>query len=52
MLSRFDTIPACHGQTGSRTDGRTELLGPYINIARQFFKVIVTVTRYICFIVM
>ena len=31
MLSRFHTIPACHGQTDSQTDGRTEL----IYIARQ-----------------
>jgi len=24
MLSRFRTIPACHGQTDRRTDGRTD----------------------------
>jgi len=33
MLSRFHTIPACHGQTEGRTDGRTygrtELLYQY-----------------------
>ena len=33
MLSRFHTIPACHGrtdrQTDRRTDGRTELLYQY-----------------------
>ena len=28
-LSRFHTIPACHGQTGRRTDRRTELLYQY-----------------------
>ena len=38
MLSRFHTIPACHGrtdrQTDGRTDGRTELLSihPFIYI--------------------
>ena len=35
MLSRFHTIPACHGQTGRRTDGRTDGQNCYINIARQ-----------------
>ena len=30
-LSRFHTIPACHGQTDRRTDGQNY----YINIARQ-----------------
>ena len=29
MLSRFHTIPACHGQTDRRTDRRTELLYQY-----------------------
>jgi len=29
MLSRFHTIPACHGQTDGRSDGRTELLYQY-----------------------
>jgi len=29
MLSCFHTIPACHGQTDRRTDGRTELLYQY-----------------------
>ena len=29
MLSRFHTIPACHGQTDGRTDRRTELLYQY-----------------------
>ena len=29
MLSRFHTIPACHGRTDRRTDGRTELLYQY-----------------------
>jgi len=24
MLSRFHTIPACHGQTDRQTDGRTD----------------------------
>jgi len=24
MLSRFHTIPACHGRTDRRTDGRTD----------------------------
>jgi len=31
MLSRFHTIPACHGQTDGQTDGQN----CYINIARQ-----------------
>jgi len=31
MLSRFHTIPACHGQT----DGETDRQNCYINIARQ-----------------
>ena len=31
MLSRFHTIPACHGQTDRRTDGQN----CYINIACQ-----------------
>ena len=31
MLSRFHTIPACHGQTDRQTDGTN----CYINIARQ-----------------
>ena len=31
MLSRFYTIPACHGQTDGQTDGQNY----YINIARQ-----------------
>jgi len=30
-LSRFRTIPACHGQT----DGQTDRQNYYINIARQ-----------------
>jgi len=25
-LSRFDSVPACDGQTDGRTDGRTDLL--------------------------
>jgi len=29
MLSRFHTIPACHGQTDRQTDGWTELLYQY-----------------------
>ena len=29
MLSRFHTIPACHGQADRQTDGRTELLYQY-----------------------
>jgi len=32
MLSRFHLIPERNG----RTDGQTDLLGPYINIARQY----------------
>ena len=28
-LSRFHTIPACHGQTDGQMDGRTELLYQY-----------------------
>jgi len=40
MLSRFHTIPACHGQTEGQTDGgtdrRTDGQNFYINIARQF----------------
>ena len=31
MLSRFHTIPACHGRTDGQTDGQNW----YINIARQ-----------------
>jgi len=31
MLSRFHTIPACHGQM----DGQTDSQNCYINIARQ-----------------
>ena len=31
MLSRFHTIPACHGQTDRQTDRQNY----YINIARQ-----------------
>jgi len=31
MLSRFQTIPACYGQTDGQTDGQN----CYINIARQ-----------------
>jgi len=31
LLSRFHTIPACHGQT----DGQTDRQNCYINIARQ-----------------
>ena len=31
MLSRFHTIPACHGRTDRRTGGQN----CYINIARQ-----------------
>ena len=34
-LSRFHTIPECHGQTDRRTDGRTDGQNYYINIARQ-----------------
>jgi len=42
-LSRFHTIPACHGQTDRQTDGQTDgqMDGQtdgqnyYINIARQ-----------------
>ena len=29
IFSRFDTIPACHGQTDGRTDRQTELLYQY-----------------------
>jgi len=32
MLSRFQTIPACHGQTDGRTDGRTDIIA--ISISR------------------
>ena len=35
MLSRFHTIPACHGQTDRQTDGLTDGQNYYINIARQ-----------------
>ena len=35
MLSRFHTIPACHGQTDRRTDRQTDGQNCYINIARQ-----------------
>jgi len=35
MLSRFHTIPACHGQTDRQTDRRTDGQNCYINIARQ-----------------
>ena len=34
-LSRFHTIPACHGQTDGQTDRRTDGQNYYINIARQ-----------------
>jgi len=32
MLSRFHTIPACHGQTDRRTDGQTDRIA--ISISR------------------
>ena len=32
MLSRFHTIPACHGQTDRQTDGRTDRIA--ISISR------------------
>jgi len=32
MLSLFDTIPACHGQTDRQTDGQTDRLA--ISISR------------------
>jgi len=35
MLSRFHTIPACHGQTDRQTDGQTDGQNWCINIARQ-----------------
>jgi len=35
MLSRFHTIPACHGRTDRRTDRQTDRQNCYMNIARQ-----------------
>ena len=35
MLSRFHTIPACHGWTDGQTDRQTDGQNCYINIARQ-----------------
>ena len=35
MLSRFHTIPACHGRTDRPTDRQTDGQNWYINIARQ-----------------
>jgi len=31
MLSRFHTIPACHGRTDKRTDGRTDRIAVSIS---------------------
>jgi len=41
MLSRFHTIPACHGQTDGRTDGRTELVYQYLASAAGCWHTII-----------
>ena len=50
MLSRFHTIPACHGQTDGRTDGwtdgRTELLYQYRASAAVCWRAIKIVPQY------
>jgi len=37
MLSRFHTIPACHGQTDRRTDGQTDRIAISIKTTWQHF---------------
>ena len=34
MFSRFDTVPACDGQTDGQTDGRTDGRPAYMNYAK------------------